>query len=77
MDFDFKRLTERRALRRHRAWQGGLPYGRVSLAVAFDTEENFRIEYLNFEVANFMSSYHAILGHPMLAWFMAVPHYTY
>jgi hypothetical protein len=40
-------------------------------------EDNFRTEYLSFEVANFKSSYHAILVHPMLARFMAVPHYTY
>jgi hypothetical protein len=40
-------------------------------------EENFRTEYLSFEVADFKSSYHAILGRPMLARFMAIPHYTY
>jgi hypothetical protein len=40
-------------------------------------EENFRTEYLSFEVADFKSSYHAILDRPMLARFMAVPHYTY
>jgi hypothetical protein len=51
--------------------------GRVSLPVTFGTEENLRIEYLIFEVADFKSSYHAILGRPMLARFMAVPHYTY
>jgi hypothetical protein len=28
-------------------------------------------------VANFESSYHAILGRPALAKFMAVPHYVY
>jgi hypothetical protein len=38
--------------------------GRVSLPVTFDTEENFRTEYLSFEVADFKSSYHAILGRP-------------
>jgi hypothetical protein len=48
----------------------------VSLLATFDTEENFRTEYLSFEVANFNSSYHAILGRPMLAKFMAIPHYT-
>jgi hypothetical protein len=45
--------------------------------VTFGTEENFRTEYLSFEVADFRSSYHAILGRPMLAKFMAIPHYTY
>jgi hypothetical protein len=29
------------------------------------------------EVADFKSSYHAILGRPALAKFMAVPHYIY
>jgi hypothetical protein len=53
------------------------PLGRVSLPVTFDTEENFRMQYLSFEVADFKSSYHAILGCPMLARFMAIPHYTY
>jgi hypothetical protein len=47
------------------------------MPVTFDTEENFRIEYLMFEVANFCSSYHAIFGRPMLAKFMAIPHDTY
>jgi hypothetical protein len=51
--------------------------GRVSLPVIFGTEENFHIEYLSFEVADFKSSYHAIIGRPMLARFMAVPYYTY
>jgi hypothetical protein len=30
-----------------------------------------------FAVADFRSSYHAILGRPMLAKFMAMPHHTY
>ena len=34
-------------------------------------------EYIKFEVADFESSYHAILGRPALAKFMAVPHYVY
>jgi hypothetical protein len=34
-------------------------------------------EFIKFEVANFESSYHAILGRPALAKFMAVPHYGY
>jgi hypothetical protein len=50
--------------------------GRVCLPVTFGTEENFRTEYLTFEVADFRSSYHAIFGRPMLAKFMAIPHHT-
>jgi hypothetical protein len=53
------------------------PIGRVCLPVTFGIEENFRTEYLTFEVANFRSSYHAIFGRPMLAMFMAIPHHTY
>jgi hypothetical protein len=53
------------------------PIDRVCLLVTFGTKENFRMEYLTFEVADFHSSYHAILGRPMLAKFMAIPHHTY
>jgi hypothetical protein len=53
------------------------PIGRVCLPVTFGTEENFRTEYLTFEVADFRSSYHAIFERPMLAKFMAIPHHTY
>jgi hypothetical protein len=35
------------------------------------------MEYLTYEVADFRSYYHAILGRPMLAMFMAIPHHTY
>ncbi|XP_004977718.1 uncharacterized protein LOC101778603 [Setaria italica] len=38
---------------------------------------NYRMEYLTFDVANFKTSYHTILGQPMLARFMAIPHHTY
>jgi hypothetical protein len=38
------------------------PIGRVCLLVTFGTKENFRTEYLTFEVADFRSSYHAIFG---------------
>jgi hypothetical protein len=53
------------------------PIGRVCLPVTFGTEENFRTEYLMFEVTDFRSSYHDIFGRPMLAKFMAIPHQTY
>jgi hypothetical protein len=78
MDFDFKRLTEcDEPFFGIVPGKAAYPMGRVSLSVTFGTEENFRTEYLSFEVADFKSSYHAILGHPMLARFMAVSHYTY
>jgi hypothetical protein len=53
------------------------PLGTMVLPVTFGTRENYRTEFIKFEVANFESSYHAILGHPALAKFMVVPHYVY
>ena len=38
---------------------------------------NYRIEHINFYVADFNIAYHAILGWPALAKFMVVPHYAY
>jgi hypothetical protein len=50
----------------------------VVLLVTFEeTRENYRTEYIKFEVAYFETSYHAILGRPAIVKFMAVPHYTY
>jgi hypothetical protein len=40
-------------------------------------KDNYPTEYIKFEVADFDLSYHAILGRPALAKFMAVPHYVY
>jgi hypothetical protein len=55
-----------------------IPLGSVVLPVTFgETRENYRTEYIKFEVADFDTSYHAILGRPAIAKFMAVPHYTY
>jgi hypothetical protein len=53
------------------------PLGMVVLPVTFGTRENYHTEFIKFEVANFESSYHAILGRSALAKFMAVPHYVY
>jgi hypothetical protein len=50
----------------------------VVLLVTFgETRENYRTEYIKFEVADFETSYHAILGRPAITKFMAVPHYMY
>jgi hypothetical protein len=55
-----------------------IPLGSVVLPVTFgETRENYRTEYIKFEVADFETSYHAILGRPAIAKFMVVPHYTY
>ena len=54
-----------------------MPLGQITLPVTFGTPSNYRIEFIKFEVVDFDSSYHAILGHPALAQFMAIPHYPY
>jgi hypothetical protein len=78
MDFDFNKMTAydepfHGVVPRKAAY----PIGHVCLPVTFGTKENFRTKYLTFEVVDFRSSYHAILGRPMLAKFMAIPHHTY
>jgi hypothetical protein len=51
-----------------------IPLGSVVLPVTFgETKENYRTKYIKFEVADFETSYHAILGRPAIANFMAVP----
>jgi hypothetical protein len=55
-----------------------IPLGSLVLPVTFgETRKNYRTEYIKFEVADFETSYHAILGRPAIAKLMAVPHYTY
>jgi hypothetical protein len=51
------------------------PLGLVVLPITFGMKDNYRTEYIKFEVADFESSYHTILGRPALAKFMVVPHY--
>ena len=53
------------------------PLGRLDLPVYFGTPSNFRRETLTFEVVGFRGTYHAVLGRPCYAKFMAVPNYTY
>jgi hypothetical protein len=54
-----------------------LPLGQIDLPVCFGTPSNFRKETLMFEVVEFRGTYHAVLGRPCYAKFMAVPNYTY
>jgi hypothetical protein len=54
-----------------------IPLGLVVLLVTFGTWDNYRTEFIKFEVAYFETSYHTILGRPALAKFMAIPHYVY
>jgi hypothetical protein len=53
------------------------PLGRIALNVCFSNRQNYRREKLDFEVMDWPSQYHAILGRPTFSRFMAVPHYTY
>jgi hypothetical protein len=48
------------------------PLGRLDLPVCFGTPSNFRRETLTFEVVEFRGTYHAVLGRPCYAKFMAV-----
>jgi hypothetical protein len=55
-----------------------IPLGSVVLPVTFgETRDNYCTEYIKFKVADFETSYHAILGRLAIAKFMVVPHYTY
>jgi hypothetical protein len=55
-----------------------IPLGSVVLPSTFgETRENYRTEYIKFEIADFETSYHAILERPAIAKFMAVTHFTY
>jgi hypothetical protein len=53
------------------------PLGKVQLEVLFGKKGNSRREPIWFEVVDISSPYHAPLGRPALAKFMAVPHYAY
>jgi hypothetical protein len=53
------------------------PLGQIDLPVWFGTLDSYRKETLTFEVVGFRGAYHAILGRPCYAKFMAVPNYTY
>jgi hypothetical protein len=53
------------------------PLGRIELDVFFGNSSNYRRENLEFEVMDWPSQYHAILGRLAFAKFMAVPHYAY
>jgi hypothetical protein len=53
------------------------PLGKIELDVCFGNSSNYHREKLEFEVMDWPSQYHAILGRPAFAKFMAVPHYAY
>src|SRR3954469_7623066 len=51
--------------------------GSIKLEVVFGNRRNFAKHVLEFEVLDWPSQYHAILGRPTFVQFMAVPHYAY
>jgi hypothetical protein len=57
--------------------KAAMPLGQITLLVMFGTQTNYQTEFIQFKVADFEISYHAILGRPALAKFMAIPHYPY
>ena len=54
-----------------------VPLGQIDLPITFGDPTNYRTETLTLDVVRFHGTYHAILGHPCYAKFMAVPNYTY
>ena len=51
--------------------------GQIAIDVVFGDSKHFHKEKLTFEVVDFQSAYHAILGRPAYARFMARPCYMY
>ena len=49
----------------------------IKLDVTFGGATHFRTESMEFEIVDWRTQYHAILGRPAFARFMAVPHYAY
>ena len=54
-----------------------MPLEQINPPITFGDQFNYRTETLTFEVVGFPGTFHAILGRPCYAKFMAVPNYTY
>ena len=54
-----------------------VPISKIRVDVLFETRENCRTENIEFEVVDLESQYHALLGRPALAKFMASTHIAY
>jgi hypothetical protein len=54
-----------------------VPMGKIRIDVMFGNRDNCRLENLKFEVVGLDSPYHALLGRPALAKFMASTHVAY
>jgi hypothetical protein len=57
--------------------EGEYPLGYIYMSITFGTPENYRTEFLRFEVASFNYGYNTNIGRSGLAKFMAIPHYSY
>jgi hypothetical protein len=57
--------------------EGEYPLGHIYMLVTFGTLENYRTEFLRFEVASFDYGYNAVIGRLGLAKFMAISHNSY
>jgi hypothetical protein len=57
--------------------EGEYPLGHIYMPITFGTLENYKTEFLRFEVARFDCGYNTIIVSPGLAKFMAIPHYSY
>src|ERR1043165_1366261 len=72
-------LTQKQLQQSHTVFHGivpgksARPIGKIYLESAFGNAENFRSEIIPFEVVDLESPYHAILGRPAYARFMARP----
>jgi hypothetical protein len=53
------------------------PIRSIALPITFGTEENFRTENVQFDVAEVNLPFNAIIGRPALYRFMAIAHYGY
>jgi hypothetical protein len=54
-----------------------VPMGKIRIDAMFGNRDNWRVENLMFEVVDLDSPYHALLGRPALAKFMASTHVAY
>jgi hypothetical protein len=57
--------------------KAAMPVGQITLPVTFGILTNYWTDFIQFEVADFETSHHVILGRPALTKFMAIPHYPY
>jgi hypothetical protein len=57
--------------------EGEYPLGHLYMSVTFGVLDNYRTDFLCFEVARFDCGYNAIIGRLGLLKLMAIPHYPY